>query len=151
MESTLDAHLNLSENFNKKYKKTLSKLRLLHNISHLLSTKAVTLTYNAMILPAIKFNCIIDMKLIMGQEKKLSSLDDRSWLVTKSNTNSIKSIMEKHTVLLVRKCLDGNAWNTFNKYFEFNHHNKSTRNVLLKVPRVKLEIAKAGFFFMGVK
>ena len=87
----------------------------------------------------------------MGQEKKLSSLDDRSWLVTKSNTNSIKSVMEKHTVLLVRKCLDGNAWNTFNKYFEFNHHNKSTRNVLLKVPRVKLEIAKAGFFFMGVK
>ena len=59
--------------------------------------------------------------------------------------------MEKHTVLLVQKCLDGNAWNTFNKYFEFNHPNKSTRNVLLKVPRVKLEIAKAGFFFMGVK
>ena len=60
--------------------------------------------------------------------------------------------MEKHTVLLVRKCLDGNAWNTFNKYFKSNHHNKSTRNnVLLKVPRVKLEITKAGFFFMGVK
>ena len=57
-----------------------------------------------------------------------------------------------YTVLLVRKCLDGNACNTFNEYFQFNHHNKSTRNnVLLKVPRVKLELAKAGFFFMGGK
>ena len=38
VENTLDPHLNLSENFNKKYKKTSSKLRLLNNISHLLST-----------------------------------------------------------------------------------------------------------------
>ena len=43
VENTLDPHLNLSENFNKKYKKTSSKLRLLNNISHLLSTKAATL------------------------------------------------------------------------------------------------------------
>ena len=96
--STLDPHLNLSENFDKKCKKTSSKLRLLNNISHLLSTKAVTLTYNTMILHVIKFNCLIHMKLIMGQEKTLSSLDDRARLVTKSNTNSIKSVMEKHTV-----------------------------------------------------
>ena len=130
-----------------------SKLRLLYNISHFLSTKAVTLTYNATVLPVIKYNCIIHMKLTMGQEKKLSSLDNHARLVTNSNTNSINSIMEKHTVLLDRKCLDGNACNTFNEYFEFNHHNKSTRKnyVLLKVPRAKLEIAKAGFFFMGVK
>ena len=49
------------------------------------------------------------MKLTMGQEKKLSSLDNRARLVTKSNTNIVKSIMGKHTVLLVPKCLDGNA------------------------------------------
>ena len=68
-----------------------------------------------MVLPVIKLNCIIHMMLTMGQEEKLSSLDDRARLVTKSNTNSIKSIMEKYTVLLVRKCLDGNACNTFNQ------------------------------------
>ena len=150
--STLDPHLNLSQNFNKKYKKTLSKLRLPNNISHLISTKAVTLTCNAMILPVIKFNCIVHMKLTMGQEKKLRSLNHRARLVTMSNTNNIKSIMENHTVV-AQTCLDENACNTFNKYFEFNHHNKSTRNndVLLKVPRVKLEMAKVGFFLMGVK
>ena len=59
--------------------------------------------------------------------------------------------MEKHLVLLVRKCLDGDTCNTFNEYFEFNHHNKSTRNnVLLKVPIVKLEMPRL-VFFMGVK
>ena len=46
--STLDPHLNLSKNFDKKHKRTSSKLRLLYNTSHLLLTKAVTLTYNAM-------------------------------------------------------------------------------------------------------
>ena len=152
MGSTIGPHLNLSENFDK-YKKTSSKLRLLNNTSHLLSTKVVTLTYNAMILPVIKFNCIIHMKLTMGQEKKLRSLNHRAWLVTMSNTNNIKSIMENHTVLLAQTYLDENACNTFNKYFEFNHHNKSARNndVLLKVPRAKLEMAKVGFFLMGVK
>ena len=61
--------------------------------------------------------------------------------------------MKKHTVLLVQKCLDGNACNTSNKCFEFNHHNKCTRNndALLKVPRVKLKMAKTTFFFVGVK
>ena len=61
--------------------------------------------------------------------------------------------MGKHTVLLVRKCLDGNACKTSNEYFEFNHYSKSTRNtnLLLKVPRVKLDMAKAGFFIMRVK
>ena len=112
--STLESHLNLSKNFNKKCKEKSSKLRLLHNISHLLPKKAVPLTDNAVILPVIKFNCMIYMKLTMGQDKKLSSLDDHAWLVTKSNTNSIKGIMEKHTVLFVQKCLYGNTCNTFN-------------------------------------
>ena len=149
MRSTLDPHLNLSKNFDKKYKKTSSKLRLLYNIIHFLSTKAVTLRYNATVLPVIKYDCIIHMNLTMGQEKKLSSLDNRAQLLINSNTNSINSIMEKHTVLLVRKCLDGNACKTSYEDFEFNHYSKSTRNtdLLLKVPRVKLEMAKAGFFF----
>ena len=60
--------------------------------------------------------------------------------------------MEKHAVFLVRKCLDGNALNTSNEYFEFNLHNKCTRNnFLLNVPRVKPKMAKTGFFSLGVK
>ena len=56
--------------------------------------------------------------------------------------------MEMNTVLLARKRLDGSAYKTFN---EFNHHNKSTgNNVLLKIPKVKLEMAKDSYFFMGV-
>ena len=53
--STLGPHLdlNFSENLDKKYKKKSTKLRLLHNVSHELSTKAVTLTYNDI----IDFSC----------------------------------------------------------------------------------------------
>ena len=68
----------------------------------------------------------------MGQKKNLSSLDKCTRLVTKkSNTNIIKSIMEKNMFLFVGKCLNRRACHTFNEYFEFNNHRKSIRKVML--------------------
>ena len=68
-------------------------------------------------------------------------------------TRTVSRALWKCIVLLARKCLDGDTCNTFSEFFEFDHHNKSTRNnnVLLKVPKVKLEVAKAGLLFMEVK
>lgn len=67
----------------------------------------------------------------MGQEKNLSSLDKCARLVTKkSNTNIIKSIMEKNMFLFVGKCLNRRACHTFNEYFEFNKHRKSIRKMM---------------------
>lgn len=41
----------------------------------------------------------------------------------------------------------------FSNYFQFIKHTKRTRNngYFLKIPRVKLEFARSGFFSMGVK
>ena len=51
----------------------------------------------------------------------------------------------------MRKCLNGNACANFEDYFMINERNVRTRNrnILLQIPKVKLEFAKNGFFFMG--
>ena len=41
----------------------------------------------------------------------------------------------------------------FLNYFQINNHTKITRNkdLFVTIPKVKLEIARSGFFFMGAK
>ncbi len=56
-------------------------------------------------------------------------------------------------MLLVRKCLNKKLCTNFHDYFVINEHNARTRNrnILLRIPKVKLEFAKNGFFFMGAR
>ena len=51
----------------------------------------------------------------------------------------------------VRKCLDGSTCSNFNDYFQVVNHHKKTRNneLLLKVPRLKLEYAGGSFYHTG--
>jgi len=62
-------------------------------------------------------------------------------------------IFHKHAVKTVKKCLDKGTSSNFHEYFTINAHKISTRNqnTLLKIPKVKLEFTKSGFFFQGVK
>ena len=54
--------------------------------------------------------------------------------------------------MLVKTCLlDEFSLDTFNNYFEIFDHKMKTRNNnhSIRLPRVKLEIARQGFFFAG--
>ena len=58
--------------------------------------------------------------------------------------------------MLVKKCLERRLTSvTFNDYFKILNHTKNTRNkfflLRLRLPAVKLEIAKQGFYFGGAK
>ena len=56
--------------------------------------------------------------------------------------------------MLVRKCLQQQTNSvTFNNYFEILSHTMETRNdnYLLRLPQVKLETAKQGFYYGGAK
>ena len=59
----------------------------------------------------------------------------------------------KKSCKIVRKCLNGELCAKFNEYFAINNHQKNTRNrnVLLKLPKVKLEFGKKSFIFQGAK
>ena len=54
---------------------------------------------------------------------------------------------------MVKKCIKENICEKFTDYFETNDHNKSrgNKNLLLRVPKVRLEFAKQSFYFQGAK
>ena len=66
----------------------------------------------------------------------------------------IYDVIQRQNYMLVKKCLQ-NQLNSvvFNSYFEIMNHERNTRNnnFILRLPTVKLECAKQGFYFGGAK
>ena len=66
----------------------------------------------------------------------------------------MKEIIDKQVLSMVLKCLRHEFdHNVLDQYFDSIKHNKHTRNnkFSLKLPEIKLEIARASFYFGGVK
>ena len=149
--TVLDSTLSLKDNFDKIYKKCMAKLRLLRSISKNIDSVAKVKVYKGMILPCLTFNCTVNLNLTATQEKKLQSIDRLTTNVLCKEQTKSKNEILKHSVLLVRKCLDEMVCENFKNYFEKLSHQQTTRNtrISLKIPVVKLKYAKSGFFSMG--
>ena len=149
--SVLDSTLSLKDNFDKIYKKCMAKLRLLRSISKQIDSVAKVKVYKGMILPCLTFNCTVNLNLTATQEKKLQSIDRLTTNVLGKKQTKSKNEILKHSVLLVRKCLNEMVCENFKSYFEKLSHQQTTRNnrISLKIPVVKLKYAKSGFFSMG--
>ena len=124
--------------------------RRLHTTSLALSMR-VSSPY--LISLALIYNCIVQLNLTRTQLEKLKSIEARASSILKSKTCDLKHEIDKHAILLVRKCLNGIVCTNFQDYFMINEHNVRTRNrnILLQIPKVKLEFAKNGLFFMGAR
>lgn len=149
--TTLDSSLTLSDNFDKMYKKTSSRLRLLNSLKRYLTKMSCKRIYEAMIVPIVTYNCTSHLKLTQTQLNKLQSLDRRASTVLGVNTVPLLKLIQKHAVLIIGRCLSDEVCYSFRKYFIMSKHASTTRNngKLLKIPKVKLEFARSGFFFMG--
>ena len=151
---TVDYKLLLNENFQKSYKKTSNRLRLLSALRRHMDSHTSTAIYNAMIIPLMSFNNIIDLNFNDTQRKKFTSLHKRAQIVTgNNNINKIHDVVMRNACNIVRKCVENRLCEIFNGYFEKIEHSVRTRNsdCLLKLPKVKLDVAKNGFYFMGAK
>ena len=106
-----------------------------------------------MLLPILLFACTTHLSLTNTQLSKLSSLDRRITRLTTKRQTPIHNEMKKHAVLLVRKCLDRQFCENFRNFFTVRVHEQNTRNngFMLKVPKVKLQVAKPSFRSLGVK
>ena len=149
----IDYNLNFAGNFEKKVRKASSKLHVLKHLKPLLTKEASIMVYNSYFLSNLRYNCILNLNLTLTQKKQPTNLETRASKILNFNVAPIANELYKHGIKLVRKCAKGKICSNFIEYFQINFHNKRTRNkdLLLKIPKVKLELAKSGFFFMGAK
>jgi hypothetical protein len=143
----------MAEEFRVTYKKLSSKLRLLSSLKPNLTQKSLENIYQGKLLPTLLYNCIIDLNYSNTQLKLFQSIDRRvEAILGKKQTSSINEI-NRHAVLFVKKCMLGNTCENFKNYFTIKTHERVTRNnsLTLTIPKVKLKLAKSGFFSMGVK
>ena len=88
------------------------------------------------------------------QKDRLISLLNRAKGITGNDTlGDIHDIIQRQNCMLARKCLQQQTNSvTFNNYFEILSHAMEKRdNYLLRLPQVKLETAKQGFYYGGAK
>ena len=147
----LDSNLSLSTNFDKMYKKTTSKLRMLYSLRKYLDQYAKVKIYRGMILPCITYNCTINLNLTQTQKQKLQTIDRLVAKVTGVKQPLVENEVKKHSVLLVRKCIEKLTCENFNDFFKIQSHGRVKRNngYSLQIPITKLKYAKSGFFSMG--
>ena len=85
------------------------------------------------------------------QKLKYNSLDRRARKIIKLHVSSIENSVNRERVLLVKSCLCKESKEDLNNYFKLIEHKYETRNKSksIKLPPVKLELAKQGFYFSG--
>ena len=113
--------------------------------------KAARLVYITMIIPLLTSSCTLKSPYNNTQKLKYNSLDRRARKIIKLNVPSIENLANRERVLLVKSCLCKESNEKFNNYFKLIEHKYETRNnsKSIKLPHVKLELAKQGFYFSG--
>ena len=149
----IDQSLSLNQQFDVLYRKSAAKLKLLSKLTYYLPIDAIKCVYQATVQPTITYSCVVNLNLTHTQKQKLVSLDQRASKIVKNLEINTLDMIFKHAVKFVNKCLDGVVCSNFVNYFKVLSHQKNTRNNnhMLILPKVKLELAKRSFYFMGAK
>ena len=115
-----------------------------------LTSKAARLVYITMIIPLLTSSCTLKSPCNNTQKLKYNSLDRGARKIIKLNVPSIENLANRERVL-VKSCLYKESNEEFNNYFKLIEHKYETRNnsKSIKLPHVKLELAKQGFYFSG--
>ena len=94
-------------------------------------------------------SCTLKSPYNNTQKLKYDSLDRRARKIIKLNVPSIENLANRERVLLVKSCLSKESNEEFNNNFKLFEHKYKTRNnsKSIKLPPVKLELAKQGFYF----
>ena len=155
----LDPTLNLGINFEKICKKASSRLRLLAKIRPCITTKAALNIYQAFITPIITYCSLINTFSCDSRIAVVNKLQTRARLIigcnriNGHNLTSFENYDKRKQCMFVYKCLSGELNDNFDTYFEPINHERNTQSgkSSLRLPRVRLEVAKKGCFFRSCK
>ena len=151
--SKMNTTLNMNDHFNSVYKQSCNKLSILSKMSKRMTSDSLQMIYTSMIIPPLLYSSINNLGICETQKEKLKSLQRRAEMLIGVSQANIYDLIKFHSILLVKKCLNGMVCDEFKEYFKIKTHSKTTRNngYMLCIPKVKLQFAKSGFFSMGVK
>jgi hypothetical protein len=152
----LDTHLNLSGNFDRAYRKASSRIRLLYRLKSNMTAKASATVFQAVVVPLLTYCGIVNLELNKSQMKKITSLERRACFLVNSPEivlPSIQGMIKKRACILVRRCIEGNLCTNYSEYFITYKNSKNTRDsgITVILPKVRLQVARKGFYFMGAK
>ena len=147
----VDHHLNFRENFEKSHKKASRRLRLLERMRCYFTSKATGLVYITIIIPLLTSSCTFKSPYNNTQKLKCKPLDRRARKIIKLDVPSIENLANCKRVLLVKSCSCKESNEEFNNYSKLIEYKYETKNnsKSIKLPPVKLELAKKGFYFTG--
>ena len=113
------------------------------------SSKAARLVYITMVIPLLTSSCILKSPYNNTQKLKYNLLDRGARNIIKLNVPSIENVANRERVLPVKSCLYKESNEDFNNYFKLFEYEYKTRNnsKSIKLPPVKSELAKQGFYF----
>ena len=151
----LDSTLALNGNFNSKYKKLSSRLRLLSKLRPNLNVKAAKMIYMNIVIPVFTYCGTVNLNLSRTSLGKLDRIHERAIdIITKTNPVKLTPIMnyvKGHACQIVRTSITRQLPAPMTNYFELLSHSKSTRNNKLSIalPRVRTKEAQNGFYYHG--
>ena len=150
---TLDPYFNFDSHFIATYKKRAGRVNLLRRIRSLVNSATAERIYRAMIMPIFTYCGSIVLESIT-RANQIRRIEQRSKYINASLSNlnialripAIECAIRKIICSFVFHCLQDNACNSYQNYFQRMGHSQNTRNNLaVKVPRMKTEFGRKSF------
>ena len=156
----LDPSLSLNDHIHKVCKKASSRLGLLKRVRPILTIHAALDLYKAMVQPVTTYCSTAFLFMSETNRNKFERLEKRAAKIIfgahHQQDHMFRSFVNTQNMQcadFVFRCLNRTAPDVFYGHFEKVGHQQATRvnGLNLKIPKVKTESAKKGFFYSGVK
>ena len=153
----IDPELRLTDHFENTIRKSTSRLKLLTLIRSNVTSLAAYQIFRAMVQSIIIYGSSTNLNLNRSNIDRLNSIDRRARkIINKRQVDRhiiepTLNVMKCQACCLVKKCMLGEASVLLANHFEQNNHGVNTRNqnAFIRLPKIRLEVARRGFFFMG--
>ena len=107
LENIVDPSLNMTDDFDIKWKKVSFRIKIVSKMEHFLSFTAAVRIYNMMIVPLLTYSSTLHLKLSSCQISRLSNIEKCAKHNIRQNyrPKPIENSLKKQACLLVKMCL----------------------------------------------
>ena len=107
LENIVDPSLNMTDDFDIKWKKVSFRIKIVSKMEHFLSFTAAVRIYNMMIVPLLTYSSTLHLKLYSCQISRLSNIEKCAKHNIRQNyrPTPIENSLKKQACLLVKMCL----------------------------------------------